>query len=288
MSSLPADITQAVTDQCGRILDVKPVTGGCINNGARIETENGVFFIKWNDRGSYPGMFHAEAKGLNLLASANTIRIPEVVYILEGEEHDGLLLEWIETRRTTVLSGERMGRQLAGVHRHSADEYGLDHSNFMGSLPQRNTPTKDLVTFFVEERLEPQVDLAFSRGAFSPDFATVIEKFYDTLPGLFEEEPPSLIHGDLWSGNYLVTEEEEPVLIDPAVAYGHREMDIAMTTLFGGFPQSFYEAYKETFPLAPGYEDRLDIYNLYPLLVHVNLFGGGYAAQVKQIIQRYV
>ncbi len=232
-------------------------------------------------------MFDAEAKGLRLLASADAVRIPKVMEVIHGEQHDALLLEFIETRRTTYLAGERLGQRLANLHRVTQDEYGLDHDNYMGSLVQTNTPESDLCRFFIESRLEPQMKIARKKGAFDDSFTRAMNRFYERLPDLLISEPPSLLHGDLWSGNYLVDQDENPVLIDPAVCFGHREMDIAMTTLFGGFPDSFYSAYQESWPLQEGYQERLDIYNLYPLLVHVNLFGGGYAAQVRSIVSRY-
>lgn len=287
MSRLPGDIEEELTRAMGVVKAVTPVSGGCINNGARVETSQGHFFVKWNDRSAYPGMFKAEARGLALLTKAAAIRIPQVIKVLEGKSHDGLLLEYISTRRTTALAGERMGRQLAALHQVHDEEYGLDHDNWMGSLRQYNRKSRDPIEFLITQRLQPQAEIALDQGAFSKSFSSKLEKLYQRLPELLVNEPPSLIHGDLWSGNYMVTEEEQPVLIDPAVAYGHREMDMAMTTLFGGFPESFYDAYQEVFPLASGFRARFEIYNLYPLLVHVNLFGGGYASQVQHIVNRF-
>lgn len=288
MSRLPDDIVEVLKSVAGSPTAVSPVGGGCINNGAKVETSQGVFFLKWNDGNAFPGMFQDEARGLRLLADAGAIRIPEVVSVLDGGDHEGLLLEYIPSRRSTPLSGERLGRQLAELHRTRGESYGLDHDNWMGSLRQYNEPCDDLIDFFIRRRLEPQVDLAFSKGAFSDTFSGQLDRLFEKLPDLLVKESPCLIHGDLWGGNYMVTESEEPVLIDPAVAYGHREMDLAMTTLFGGFPDTFYDVYQETYPLEDGYRDRMDIYNLYPLLVHVNLFGGGYAAQVRSIVSRFV
>ncbi len=287
MSFLPGDIAEGYRNIIGDITDVQPVSGGCINNGARITSGEEVYFIKWNEKNRFPGMFDAEADGLRRLAGPDCIRIPEVIEILHGDSHDGLLLEFIDSRRPTPRAGEKLGRQLAALHGNKAEKYGLPEDNYMGSLFQHNKEEEDLVNFFINQRLDVQLSIALDNGSIPSSFRKPMEKLYRRLPELLVAGGPSLIHGDLWGGNYLVDQHENPVLIDPAVAYGHPEMDIAMTRLFGGFPQSFYSSYQEVNPLESGLEDRIDIYNLYPLLVHVNLFGGGYFAQVKQIVSRF-
>jgi len=174
------------------------------------------------------------------------------------------------------------------MHKNTAGHFGLDRDNYMGSLPQSNKMHERWSDFFIEERLQPMVQMAADNKLLTGNDVTSFERVYKNLEGLFTEEDPSLIHGDLWRGNYLIDQSEKPYLIDPAVSYGHREFDIAMTTLFGGFSDGFYNAYNETFPLAKGWEGRVDLWNLYPLLVHLNLFGSGYLGEVRGCLRRYL
>ena len=188
-----------------------------------------------------------------------------------------------KTRRFWSLFGE----QLARLHHVSAPTFGLDHDNYIGSLPQKNTHSPVWSNFFIQQRLEPQVRLAGEKGLLSPSAIRQFEQLYQVLPELFPPEVPSLLHGDLWSGNFLCDEKGNPVLIDPAVYFGHRSMDLAMTTLFGGFGQPFYEAYHYHFPLPANYRQQWEIANLYPLLVHLNLFGESYTGSILHTIQRF-
>lgn len=174
------------------------------------------------------------------------------------------------------------------MHTHSAEAFGFDGDNYMGSLKQSNIKHDTWAAFYTGERLMPMVKIAVDNCLLSNRDEQFFEKLYARLPGLFEEEKPSLIHGDLWSGNYIIANDDAPYLIDPAVSYGHREFDIAMTTLFGGFGRQFYRSYHESFPLAKGWEQRLDLWNLYPLLLHLNLFGAGYLGQVRDGLAGYV
>jgi fructosamine-3-kinase len=179
------------------------------------------------------------------------------------------------------------GQRLAGLHRHTNEKFGLDHDNFIGSLPQKNNFHDEWPSFFIEERLEVQIRLAKDHSLLSKTDIQNFEYLFNQLNQIFPDEPPALIHGDLWSGNFMVDEKGEPCIIDPAVYYGHREMDIAMSRLFGGFDRLFYESYNREFPMEPGWEERMDICNLYPLMVHVNLFGEGYLGSVRRIIGRF-
>jgi fructosamine-3-kinase len=182
-----------------------------------------------------------------------------------------------------------LGRGLAAQHRTTAETFGLDHDNFCGSNAQINTPTDDWVTFFGERRLGYQMELVRSRGRLPGRRGDRLENLIAQLGNWLPSHPPaSLLHGDLWGGNWLVTAMGEPALIDPAVYYGHREADLAFTELFGGFPAAFYQAYQSAWPLDPGYEERKPLYNLYHLLNHLNLFGESYGGGVDSILQRYV
>jgi fructosamine-3-kinase len=165
--------------------------------------------------------------------------------------------------------------------------YGLNHNNFIGKLPQSNCQHKNWVDFFIEERIQPQLKMATNAGKLGMATIKRFEAMYKQLPQLFPDEPPSLLHGDLWGGNYFFDQSGEATIYDPAVYYGNREIELAFTHLFGGFPSAFYRAYEETYPLQSGFSERKDVYNLYPLLVHTNLFGGSYARRVQRIVNQF-
>ena len=262
--------------------------GGCINDAVKIQSTTGIFFVKYNLEATYPAMFAREAAGLQLLREAGEIRIPEVLHFDTAEKYSYLLLEYISTGNQARNFWNIFGHALAAVHKHTQALFGLDHDNYIGSLPQSNRQHSDWTDFFILERLEPLVSKARDKGEISPQLVKQLESLYIKLPRLIPSEKPSLLHGDLWNGNYRVDDKGNPCLIDPAVYYGHREMDLGMTRLFGGFSPQFYDSYDNAFPLEQGWESRVDLFNLYPLLVHVNLFGGGYASQVKQIVSKFV
>jgi protein-ribulosamine 3-kinase len=232
-------------------------------------------------------MFEMEARGLSILHSANAIKIPEVIVTGDADGISYLVLEFIDpgTRRSDFWKD--FGRKLAALHRHSSGSFGLDHDNYIGSLQQSNLQRKTWIEFFITERLEKQIELANNLGSISNLIIQQFHNVFKRLPDLIPVEKPSLVHGDLWNGNYIVAEDGSACLIDPAVYYGHREMDLAMMRLFGGFGHELYEAYNEVFPLENGFESRIDIHNLYPLMVHVNLFGESYLSQVKAILSRF-
>lgn len=269
-------------------LQFTPVGGGCVNHGGRLTTGEGDnLFLKWNYDSGFPGMFEAEARGLELLYTTAAIRIPQVVGTGRREPHQFILMEFIEGKPRSGIYWDLLGQRLARLHRNSNENFGLDHDNYIGSLPQSNTPGDSWIEFFISERLQVQLKAGIDAGQIDPSIASKFERLYSRLPEILTAEPPSLLHGDLWSGNLIVDEKGDPCLIDPAVYYGNREVDLAMTKLFGGFDERFYNAYQEAFSTAPGLGERLDIYNLYPLLVHVNLFGQGYLNQVASILRAY-
>lgn len=267
------------------ILNATPVSGGCINYCFHLETSSGTFFLKYNDAAAYPNMFKSEATGLQLLQHANALTVPHVHFHGEANGYSFLLLEWIDGDRRQKNFWEDFGKSLAKLHMVNEANFGLDHDNYIGSLAQSNTKHADWKSFFIEERIQPQLKLAMEKNLVDAATVKQFEKLFNYFESLIPQEKPSLLHGDLWNGNYLVDKNGKAVLIDPAVYFGHREMDLSMTKLFGGFDPEFYNAYNESFPLEKGFEKRIDIHNLYPLLVHVNLFGGGYLQQVKVVLR---
>ncbi|TZF84618.1 fructosamine kinase family protein [Pedobacter sp. BS3] len=292
---LPEEITAPVTEILSRkglistkLTGIQRVAGGDINQSYGLQYGDAGFFLKLNDAYRYPDMLASEAKGLMLIRSAEAIRIPEVLYVDTLGASQVLLLEWIERGPVTKKSSELLGRQLAGMHRCTHTHFGLDFDNYMGSLKQANTPALNWSDFFIHQRLEPQVKLALDKHLLDAAMYRKFEELYKRLDNLYPKEPPALVHGDLWSGNYLVNRAGVPFLIDPAVAYGYRETDIAMTLLFGGFDTAFYRAYQETFPLEKGWQERSQLWNLYPLLVHVNLFGRGYLSQLSACLNTWL
>jgi len=265
------------------LLEIKRLSGGDINDVYLLKCTHSDFVIKLNDAEKFPGMFEAEAKGLSTLKASESFRIPEIInYGIEGEQ-SYLLLENIEQGGISNRFWPDFAEQLAGLHMSTNSKFGLDHSNYIGSLPQRNDHHDVASEFYIAERLEPQFTLAHDQGYLFSDLSA----FYKNISEIIPPENPSLIHGDLWSGNYLVSSKEEPVLIDPAVAFAPREMDLAMMQLFGGFPTQVFSIYNEIFPLTENWESRIPLWQLYYLLVHLNLFGSGYLSQVEQIVKSY-
>ena len=272
------------------IKSTSSVPGGCIADSRKLLLESGkVFFLK-QLRGSGSGAFDAEERGLEELRKSGTVNVPEVVC----KGLDFLLLQWIETGYSRSSSSmEMLGRQFAELHRYRGKKFGFFDDNLLGDSPQSNKPSKEgslnWSVFYAENRLEFQTSLAVKKGYATPEMRNLMENLIKKVPDLISgtEEEPSLLHGDLWSGNYLIDARGIPWLIDPAVYYGHREADLAMTSLFGGFSNTFYSAYKSAYPIASGYVEREPLYQLYHLLNHLNLFGTGYYGQVISILRRY-
>lgn len=280
-------LSRHFSDKDFTIREVSTVSGGSINSAYRLTTSRGNFFVKTNHASRYPEMFQKEAKGLALLRNAGALAVPEVLLTGAAGEESFLLLEYIEAATEKKDFWEDFGKSLTQLHQHHAKQFGLDHDNYMGSLWQHNDQHDDWVTFFIEERLQRQVVLARDNGRMGRSDVAAFDRLYVRLPEIFPPASPSLLHGDLWSGNFMTDSHGYACLIDPAVYYGHPEIDIAMSTLFGGFSNCFYESYYNYNPFPGNYHERLPIYNLYPLLVHVNLFGGGYLSSVQQILRRF-
>ncbi|MFC4078363.1 fructosamine kinase family protein [Salinithrix halophila] len=274
------------------VLHPHPVSGGEISDAFRLETEEGRYFLKVRKKAP-AGLFAVEAAGLTKLDVSDQIRIPRVIAhgITEEDKTGWILLEWLESDPQTPSpqAAEDLGRGLAEIHRTTAPSFGLEHDNFIGTLPQKNGYLEEWTTFYRERRLRPQIERARRQNRLPSARERGLTRLMDRLDEWigYPEIQPSLLHGDLWGGNWIIDKEGVPCLIDPATYYGHREVDLAFTQLFGGFPAAFYDAYQEAWPLDPGFEDRKPLYQLFYLLVHLNIFGESYGNGVDQVWKRF-
>ncbi|MBD2068270.1 fructosamine kinase family protein [Leptolyngbya sp. FACHB-671] len=260
----------------------RPVGGGSVNQAYALTSGSQSYFVKIN-QATRIAMFEAEALGLKQIASTKTIRVPKPICwgTVDGSAY--IVLEWLDLGYGTHRAWEEMGRNLAAMHRVSSDRgFGWEQQNTIGFMPQVNPWTTDWTEFFVQQRIGYQFQLAERRGGNFPNKERLLAAIPELLAG--HNPQSSLVHGDLWSGNAAVTQLEEPVILDPATYFGDREVDLAMTELFGGFPNEFYRAYDKAFPLEPGYERRKTLYNLYHILNHFNQFGGSYEGQANRMI----
>jgi fructosamine-3-kinase len=273
-----------------RVLKARPLSGGDINDAYEVGLADGrAVFVKSNV--SAPNdMFVAEGRGLAWLDEAKVLRVPRVLASAGADELTPFLaLELIRSAPRASDFDDRLGRGLAALHRHGAQAFGLDHDNYIGRLPQKNTFAVAWPEFYRVRRLGAQLKAAVDSGLASARLRRDFERLFAQLDDLCgPPEPPARLHGDLWGGNLMTDELGEPCLIDPAVYGGHREIDLAMMKLFGGFGPRVFAAYQEAWPLADGYRERVALYQLYPLMVHVNLFGGGYLASVEAALGRLV
>lgn len=280
---------QQVLDKIGlgvSITNTEIVAGGCINKTTCLQTNNGHFFLKENTIENQD-LFEKETLGLSLLAEKSQIKTPMVFGQITDENYTYLVLEWIEKGAPSHIFWENFGNNLAHQHKQVQNHYGLDHHNHIGRLDQHNNFRIDWIDFFINERLLPQIKLGETRNLIDPSLRNQFDSLFTRLDQLIPTENPSLLHGDLWSGNFLCSSAGQPYVFDPAVYYGNREVELAFTQLFGGFDPFFYGAYEEAFPLTPGYQERVEIHNLYPLLVHVNLFGASYLTGIKQTLNKF-
>lgn len=276
-------LVEAATGTAFQANAFEPRHGGCIHRTGICSDGVRRFFIKCNDASCAP-QFAAEADGLRALAAAKTIRVPAVIGHALAGDRSVLVLEALDlSADTRARNWARMGEQLAHLHRKLGLAHGWQRDNFIGATPQSNREHSDWASFFVEQRLRPQLELARSKGMSFVAADALLEQVPGLLAG--HAPPPSLLHGDLWSGNAGFTAEGEPVLFDPAVHHGDRECDLAFSRFFGGFPEEFYRAYEAAWPLADGHARRVDLYNLYHVLNHANLFGGGYANQADAMMR---
>lgn len=281
MSRLPAELIDG--------LDVRaavPVSGGDVARALRLDTGAGPLFLKWHPAPS-PGLFEREAAGLRALRATGAVAVPDVV----RESPAGLVLEWIDVGRPRSATEATFGRQLAALHRTTNASFGAVDgapAGYLGSQPVDLTPTATWVELFFDRRVVPLTEAAVAAGRIDPAATGLVERVRPRAAELCgPAEAPALVHGDLWGGNRLVDRDGTSWLIDPAAHWGHRELDLAMMQLFGGFDRAVYDAYDEAFPLAPGWRDRVSWYQLPPLLVHAIKFGGSYGAAALAALRRY-
>ena len=267
-----------------KIISINTVSGGDIADSYLLTTDSGYAFLKTHKNFD---LLEAEKIGLQTISSTNTIKTPDVLGFGKLENITFLALEWIDSKSPTSKEFAKLGKQLAELHKYTNKSFGFDSNNSIGSLHQSNTSKDNWNDFYVEERLIPQLELASQNGLLNQSEIPDVDHMKSVCFEYFKNIKPSLLHGDLWSGNYLISLSGEPYLIDPSVYYGHNEIDIAMSKLFGGFGASFYTEYYKTIPKDQFTDNRIELYQLYYLLVHLNLFGRTYYSSVKNILKKY-
>jgi len=292
MQSLSADflthltkVLKKLNPESGEIESIASVSGGSINDAFHLKLNCGSYFLKVNQAKKFPGMIEYEIEGLNMLYMKSRLKIPKpyLQSVFEGKSY--LILEFIKSGDPNNGFWMDFGRGLAELHQNTNPFFGLKNNNYIGSLIQKNNLKKNWNEFFIENRLQAQEKLAMDQGVIDAKSRKLLAELYPKIERAFPPEPPALIHGDFWSGNFLIDEFGKAVIVDPAVYYGNREMDLAMSYLFGGFSAEFYQAYNHSYPLKAGWESRIELCNLYPLLVHLNLFGAAYEVRLKNSLR---
>lgn len=270
-----------------KINSTKPVTGGSISSAYLLETSNKNFFLKINKAPEALEMFLAEQKGLNTIEQTGTISIPHVHLVDSHNEKAFILMDYVENKRPDPADYSRLGTELAGLHLIVQRDFGFGSDNFIGNLPQSNHIHSDWIEFYWEERISPQLQLALKAGLLSEKETPTKQQSIEIFNRFLKNVTPSLLHGDLWGGNYLISTDGTPYLIDPAVYIGHSMVDISMSKLFGRFGTEFYDAYHDIIPKPEYYDEQIELYQLYFLLAHLNMFGRGYYSSASNILKRY-
>jgi len=268
------------------IIKIAPLSGGDINEVFKITTQNNTYVLKINSLSIHPKMFVKEKLGLQSI-SLTGAKTPDLIKIFSNSQNQFLILEYIEEESTTKSFWKNFATSLVKIHKTSNKRFGLEYDNYIGSLSQNNAQKRTWEQFFIENRINPLVKQAFDKNLLNINYLSSFESLFKKLNEILPTEPPSLVHGDLWSGNLLKGKGQTPVFIDPAIYYGNREMDIAMTQMFGGFDKDYINYYNDWFPLESGWQQRIEIHNLYPNLVHLILFGSSYLRGIEKVIKKF-
>jgi protein-ribulosamine 3-kinase len=286
----PAEALCAYYGSQIQIVSSATVSGGCINQASKLTLSNGEQVFQKENSSTFDNMFFAEAAGLDALRGKGGPQVPEPIAVHQGERTQFILMSFIRQSDRRADFWEAFGRAFATLHRYDATNiFGFESDNFIGSTVQKNTKSKSWIEFYGRHRLGFQIDLARKKGLASPKLVQKCETLISRLADFLPDDPhPSTLHGDLWGGNVMTGDDGNAAIIDPAAYYGQNEADLAMTELFGRFPDSFYDAYDEILPLDPEYKTRKDIYALYHVLNHLNLFGTSYAGQAMSMLNRFV
>lgn len=269
------------------IFDHSTVTGGDINQAFKLNTSKGYFLIKVNAAMFGLDLFEKEARGLILLADANAIKVPRPLFDGKFHQQVFLVMEYLEHGEPAENFWAAFGEGLARLHHNTQDHFGLDYDNYIGRLVQHNVIRPSWPEFYAQQRILWMANKAATKQLLNAEEMQLVEAVVNKFDSILPDEKPHLLHGDLWNGNYLSAVDGGVAIFDPAVYYGNREMDLAMTLLFGGFDKAFYESYQHHYPLQPGWQERVELCQLYPLLVHLVLFGGHYHTNVINILKRY-
>ncbi|MDH1602622.1 fructosamine kinase family protein [Empedobacter sp. GD03739] len=267
---------------------IVPIKGGDINDAFRLESFDKKYFLKVNSANNFPHLFKKEARALETIKKTKTFSVPKVVNVGEaGKDFQYLLLEWMETSTPTVVNWENLGKNLAKLHQNTSKQFGWSEDNYIAIVVQPNSLTDSWSEFYAKNRIMPMMKLLQNKQLINSKQIKSAENLCKQLNSIFPEEKPALLHGDFWNGNILANKKGEFSVIDPAIYYGHREMDLAIAKLFGGFDDVFFDAYHENNPLAPNFEERLPIAQLFPLLIHAYLFEGYYVKDVQTILKKF-
>jgi fructosamine-3-kinase len=278
---------QIIEDQLlEEIVSISSISGGDINAVYKITTKQNTYVLKINNKSTFPQMFEKEKLGLEMLVKSG-VKSPEVILTFSDTEYQFLLLEFIEEETENHNFWKNFAKDLVKIHKTNSETFGLDYDNYIGSLKQSNKQNNSWESFFVENRISPLVEQAFNKKLLLNNHLKSFENLFYRLNEILPKENPALIHGDLWSGNLMKGIDQTPVFIDPAIYFGNREMDIAMTQMFGGFNNNFIDYYEEIYPLEKDWQNRLEIHNLYPTLVHLILFGKSYLSSIENVILKY-
>jgi len=270
-----------------KVLESRSMGGGDISQAYLVRTQDQQIFLKLNHADQALAMYETEASGLARLGSVDGVSTPEVVRVGVIDGTAFIAMQFVQSSHPSAKYWRDLAENLASIHKTTGAKFGLDHHNFIGSLIQSNHQVDDWAAFFDLHRLRPQIQMAIENNLLDKSHMLSLEDLVKRLPEICPDEPPALVHGDLWAGNKICGPNQKAFFIDPAIAFAHREMDLAMAKLFGGFDPLFFDHYQQLYPLVAGFASRCNVYQLYYLLVHLNLFGQSYYPQVNSILKQY-